>query len=220
MTDMPATGPSVFIVDDDASTLRALSRLLSLSGYAVEAFASAPEFLGRHQPADRGCVLADLRMPHMSGLELQATLARSGNPLPVIFLTAHGDIPTSVQAIRGGAEDFLTKPVHKGKLLTAVQRALAQDAATFMQDLRRRELQRQFDLLTPREREVLARVVTGKLNKEIARELGAAEGTIKAHRASIMEKFQVHSPVELGRLTQELVMLGRKVDPRPQDEAP
>lgn len=103
MTDLPATDPTVFIVDDDASMLRALSRLLTLAGYAVEAFASAPEFLAWHQPSDRGCVLADLRMPHMSGLELQAALARSGNPLPVIFLTAHGDIPTSVYAMKGGA---------------------------------------------------------------------------------------------------------------------
>ena len=220
MTDMPATVPTVFVVDDDASMLRALSRMLTLAGYAVEAFASAPEFLARHQPSDRGCILADLLMPHMSGLELQAALARSGNPLPVIFLTAHGDIPTSVQAIKGGAEDFLTKPVQKEKLLAAVQRALAQDAATFGQDARRRELQRQFDLLTPREREVLALVITGKLNKEIAAELGAAEGTIKAHRASIMEKFQVHSPVELGRLAQELGALGRKTDHRTQADSP
>jgi FixJ family two-component response regulator len=220
MTDMPATNPTVFIVDDDASMLRALSRMLTLAGYTVEAFASAPEFLTRHQPSDRGCVLADLRMPHMSGLELQAALARSGHPLPVIFLTAHGDIPTSVHAIKGGAEDFLTKPVQKDRLLTAVQRALARDAATFRQDARRRELQRQFDLLTPREREVLALVITGKLNKEIAGELGAAEGTIKAHRASIMEKFQVHSPVELGRLAQELGALGRKTDHRTQADSP
>lgn len=220
MTDMPVTNPTVFIVDDDASMLRALSRMLTLAGYTVEAFASAPEFLARHQPSDRGCVLADLRMPHMSGLELQAALARSGHPLPVIFLTAHGDIPTSVQAIKGGAEDFLTKPVQKEKLLAAVQRALAQDAATFRQDARQRELQRQFDLLTAREREVLALVITGKLNKIIASELGAAEGTIKAHRASIMEKFQVHSPVELGRLAQELGALGRKTDHRPRADAP
>jgi len=135
-------------------------------------------------------------MPHMSGLELQAALVRSGNPLPVIFLTAHGDIPTSVHAMKGRAEDFLTKPVPKERLLTAVQRALAQNAATFGKDARRRKLQCQFDILTPREREVLALVSTGKLNKEIAGELGAAEGTIKAHRASIMEKFQVYSPVE------------------------
>lgn len=220
MTDMPVTGPTVFIVDDDASMLRALSRMLTLAGYAVEAFASALEFLARHQPSARGCVLADLRMPHMSGLELQAALARSGHPLPVIFLTAHGDIPTSVHAMKGGAEDFLTKPVQKERLLTAVQRALAQDAATFRQDARRRELQRQFDLLTPREREVLALVITGKLNKEIAGELGSAEGTIKAHRASIMEKFQVHSPVELGRLTQELGSLGQDTQHHPQGEAP
>jgi len=119
------------------------------------------------------------------------------------FLTAHGDIPTSVQAIKGGAEDFLTKPVPKEKLLAAVQRALTQDAATSVQDARRRQLQRQIDLLTPREREVLALVIAGKLNKEIAAELNAAENTIKVHRASIMEKLQARSPAELGRLVQE-----------------
>ena len=203
MTGLPPTGPTVYVVDDDASMRRALSRMLTLAGYQVEAFVSAPEFLARHQPSDRGCVLADLRMPQMSGLELQAALARSGNPLPVVFLTAHGDIPTSVHAMKGGAEDFLTKPVPKEKLLAAMQRALALDAATSVQDARRRQLQRQFGLLTPREREVLALVIAGKLNKEIAADLNAAENTIKVHRASIMEKLQARSPAELGRLAQE-----------------
>jgi len=200
----PVVTPTVFVVDDDASMLRALSRLLNLAGYAVQAFPSGPEFLSQHLPSHRGCVIADLRMLPMNGLQLQAALARSGNPLPVIFLTAHGDIPTSVHAMKGGAEDFLTKPVQKEKLMEAVQRALAHDAATFGQNARRRELQRQFDLLTPREREVLALVIAGKLNKEIATELGAAESTIKVHRASIMEKLSVNSPAELGRITQEL----------------
>jgi FixJ family two-component response regulator len=202
--------PTVYIVDDDASMLRALSRLLTLAGYAVQAFPSAPELLASHQPSHRGCVIADLRMLPMNGLELQAALARSGNPLPIIFLTAHGDIPTSVQAMKGGAEDFLTKPVQKEKLLAAVERALATDAASFEQDGRRRELQRRFDRLTTREREVLALVTAGKLNKEIAAELGAAESTIKMHRVSIMEKLAVHSPAELGGIAQELGSFSRK----------
>ena len=189
--------------------LRALARLLTLAGYTVQAFASATEFLARHQTQNRGCVVADLRMPVVSGLELQSALARSGNPLPVIFLTAHGDIPTSVHAMKRGAEDFLTKPVKKEKLLAAVQRALSNDAAANAQHAHRRELQRQFELLTERELEVLAQVTVGKLNKEIAAALGTAEGTIKAHRASIMEKLRVQSPAELGRLTQEFGSLSR-----------
>ena len=196
----PAT---VFVVDDDASLLRALSRLLTLTGYAVQAYASATEFLARHAPQARGCVMADLRMPVVSGLELQAALARSGNPLPVIFLTGHGDIPTSVHAMKRGAQDFLTKPVKKEDLFRAVERALAHDAAAFEQHAHQRELQQHIEMLTPREREVLNLVIAGKLNKEIAASLGAAERTIKAHRASIMGKLQVHSPAELGRIAQE-----------------
>jgi FixJ family two-component response regulator len=195
--------PIVYVVDDEATVLRAMSRLLTLAGYAVQAFASATEFLAQHRPSNRGCVVADLRMPVISGLELQAALARSGNPLPLIFLTGHGDVPTTVHAMKGGAEDFLTKPVQKEKLLGAVERALALDAARFEQDAHQRERQRRFESLTPREREVLALVIAGKLNKQIASELGAAEGTIKVHRASIMEKLQVQSPAELGRLAQE-----------------
>ena len=196
--------PIVHVVDDDASMLRALSRLLTAAGHAVQPFASATDFLAWHQPHHRGCVVADLHMPVLSGLALQSALAHSGNPLPVIFLTGHGDIPTSVQAMKRGAEDFLTKPVQKEKLLAAVTRALASDAAAFAQRGHQRELQQRFELLTPREREVLTRITAGKLNKEIAADLGAAESTIKAHRASIMEKMQVHSPAELGRITQEL----------------
>ncbi|MFZ0828597.1 MAG: response regulator [Verrucomicrobiia bacterium] len=198
-----ATSPSVYVVDDDASLLRALARLLTMAGYGVQTYASASEFLAQHGPQARGCVVADLRMPVMSGLELQAALARSGNPLPVIFLTGHGNIPTSVHAMKRGAEDFLTKPVKKEDLFLAVERALAHDAAAFEQHAHQRELQQHFEMLTPREREVLKLVIAGKLNKEIAASLGAAERTIKAHRASIMEKLQVHSPAELGRIAQE-----------------
>jgi FixJ family two-component response regulator len=199
-----ATFPVVYVVDDDLSMLRALSRLLTAAGYVVQSFNFATEFLAQHRPENRGCIVTDMRMPVIGGLELQSALLRSGNPLPIIFLTGHGDIPTSVHAMKGGAEDFLTKPVQKEKLLAAVQRALVRDAAAFEQHAHQRELQQHFELLTPREREVLAQITAGKLNKEIAADLGAAESTIKTHRASIMEKLQVQTPAELGRITHEL----------------
>jgi two-component system response regulator FixJ len=204
----------VYVVDDDASMLRALSRLLTLKGHAVRTFASATEFLAQHQPTDRGCVVADLRMPGPSGLDLQSALARSGNPLPVVFLTGHGDIPTSVHAMRGGAEDFLTKPPRKEDLLAAVERALARDAAAFEKQAHQRELHERFQSLTQHEREVLTHVIDGKLNKEIAADLGASERTIKFRRARIMEKMQAQSPAELGRLAQEAGFSGeRQVTP-------
>ena len=199
----PAVQPIVYLADDDASMLRALSRLLTVAGYAVQTFASATAFLAQHEPQNRGCVITDLRMPGPSGLDLQSALARSGNPLPVVFLTGHGDIPTSVHAMKGGAEDFLTKPVRKDDLLTAVKRALARDAAAFAQHTQQRELQQRFASLTPREQEVLTHVMAGELNKEIAAALDATERTIKAHRANIMEKLQAQSPAELGRIAQE-----------------
>jgi FixJ family two-component response regulator len=210
----------VYVVDDDPAILRALSRLLTLTGHAVQTFASATDFLAQHQPANRGCVVADLRMPGPSGLDLQSALVRSGNPLPVVFLTGHGDIPTSVHAMKGGAEDFLTKPPRKEELLAAVARALARDAAAAEKQAHHRELHQRFELLTPREREVLTQVIAGKLNKEIAADLGAAEGTIKAHRASIMDKLWAHSPAELGRITQELGSFSARTDNRPPAAPP
>jgi FixJ family two-component response regulator len=205
-----AVNPTVYVVDDDPSILRALSRLLILTGHTVQTFASATDFLAQHHSTNRGCVVADLRMPGPSGLDLQSALARSGNPLPVVFLTGHGDIPTSVHAMKGGAEDFLTKPPRKEALLAAVERALARDVVAREQQSHLRELHRRFELLTPREREVLTQVIAGRLNKEIAADLGTAESTVKAHRASIMEKLQAHSPPELGRITQELGLYSGK----------
>lgn len=194
--------PVVFLVDDDASMLRSLTRLLKASGYQVAPFASAAQLLSVLKPVHRGCVVSDMQMPGLSGLELQAALGKAGNPLPVIFLTGHGDIPTTVNAMRQGAEDFLTKPVKQEELLPAVERALARDAAAWQQTAFRRELQARLDLLTPREHEVLTHVVGGKLNKQIAGDLGTTERTIKAHRASIMEKLRAQSPADLGRLAQ------------------
>lgn len=193
----------VHVVDDDESMLRALARLLEAAGHEVQTFASAEAFLSRAQPEARGCVVADLRMPGLDGLQLQAALARSGNPLPVVFLTAHGDIPASVHAMKSGAEDFLTKPVQPESLLASVERALARDVAAADHRGKLDELRRRYHSLTPREREVLRHVLAGKINKQIAADLGSAERTIKAHRSSIMAKMRVQSPAELGRIAHE-----------------
>jgi two-component system, LuxR family, response regulator FixJ len=200
---MPTPSPIVHVVDDDAAFLTAMTRLLRAGGYEVRTFPSAAQFL-QSPPADSpGCVIVDLQMPGLSGLELQDALAKADNRLPLIFLTGHGDIPTSVHAIRQGAEDFLTKPVKKQALFDAVQRALDRHAREREQRAHRRELLARFDSLTPREREVLTHVLSGQLNKQIADDLGTSERTIKAHRANLMAKMQVQSVAELARLAQK-----------------
>jgi FixJ family two-component response regulator len=148
-------------------------------------------------------MIVDLKMPGLGGLELQEALGKAGNPLPLVFLTGHGDIPASVHAMRQGAEDFLTKPVKKKALFDAVERALARDARERAQRARQRELRARFDALTPREREVLTHVLSGQLNKQVAGDLGTSGRTIKAHRANIMAKLGVQSVAELARLAQE-----------------
>jgi FixJ family two-component response regulator len=195
---------TIFVVDDDASFLVAVSRLLRAGGYAVQTFSSSAEFLKRPLTDSRGCVVVDLRMPGPSGMELQAALEGADNPLPVIFLTGHGDISTSVRAMRRGAVDFLTKPVKKEALFDAVRRALALDASGRAQRERVGALRERYQALTPREREVLAHVVAGQLNKQIAGDLGTCERTIKAHRAAIMDKLGVESVADLVRFSQEL----------------
>ena len=194
---------TVYIVDDDASFLSAVSRLLRAAGFDVKTFPSATKFLGNLTPDAQGCVIADLKMPGLSGLDLQDALIKADSPMPVIFLTGHGDIPTSVRAMRHGAEDFLTKRAPKEELLDAVKRALTRDAQAREQRARLRELRARFDAVTPREREVLAHVLQGKLNKQIAYDLGINERTVKLHRTSFMSKLQVQSVTELTRLVQE-----------------
>lgn len=201
---MPSPPATVYIVDDDASFLKAVSRLLRAGGYVVQTFASASGFLAALSPQTTGCVVVDLRMPGQSGRDLQSALATAENPMPVIFLTGHGDIPTGIHAMRDGAVDFLTKPVKKENLFAAIERALARDTVERAQRASIRALRDRIVQLTPREREVLAQVISGKLNKQIAFALGASERTIKAHRASIMEKLNVHSVAELVRLTEQL----------------
>jgi FixJ family two-component response regulator len=198
------TTPIIHVVDDDPSFRTAVMRLLRAAQYEVRAYASASEFLESAPCTAPGCILLDLRMPGVSGLDLQQSLARMEERLPIIFLTGHGDIPASVRAMKAGAVDFLTKPVRREALLTAVQDALSLDARNRAARAASRELHARYDSLTPREREVLGHVLSGKLNKQIAYDLGTAERTIKAHRASIMEKLGVQSVAELVRLVQEL----------------
>lgn len=201
MTPKP---PTIHLVDDDDSFRRAVSRLLVAAGFAVEAHASAAEFLLARPGEDPGCVLLDVEMPGFGGLDLQVALARQGVSLPIVFVTAHGDIPMAVQAVKAGAVDFLTKPVRQEALLQAVRSALARDLAQRGDRERMSGFRARFESLTPREREVFELVTAGKLNKQIAAELGATERTIKAHRANIMKKMRVESLAELVRISAEL----------------
>ncbi len=194
---------TVFIVDDDASFLATMSRWLRAFGYAVKSFTSAADFLAQRTTGAAGCVVADLQMPGMDGMALQATLAQSDNPLPIVFLTGHGDIPTSVQAMRSGAEDFLLKTASKEELLSAIERAFARALYDHETRQRQYELAQRFKKLTPREYEVLSHVLQGQLNKQIAADLGIDERSVKRHRSSVMAKLNVKSVVELTQLADE-----------------
>jgi FixJ family two-component response regulator len=190
----------VYLVDDEPAILKALSRLLHSSGFEVAAFASADEFVQRYQPGRAACLVLDLSMPGLGGLELQQWLAQLHDPLPVIFLSAHGDIPASVRAMKSGAVDFLTKPVAEETLLNAIHEALRRGGDARAKQAEVGHFQERLATLTPREREVLGHVVSGELNKQIGAELGTTEKTIKVHRARVMEKMGVQSLAELVRL--------------------
>ena len=210
----PSSSPSqvtVFVVDDDLSFLRSLSRLLRASGFHVVNYNSATEFLADLQPDMNGCVITDLMMPGMDGIALQAALQKAGSPLPILFLTGHGDIPTTVQAMRRGADDFLTKQAPKADLIAAVHRALAHNEQQRAERARLQELRQPFENLTDREREVLRHVVQGQLNKQIAADLGIHERTVKLHRTHITTKLKVHSVAELTRLVQEAGVFAARI---------
>jgi FixJ family two-component response regulator len=209
-SDSKHAKPTIHLVDDDPSILRALSRLLRAAGYDVAQFGSAEEFLlyRGNFPDVPGCAIVDLKLPGLNGLELQESLGRQKEPLPVIFLTGHGDVPSSVRAMKNDAVDFLMKPVCADDLLAAVQRAFTNDVAAREARHQKQELLSRYEKLTPREREVLALVVRGRLNKQIAFELGTVERTIKAHRAQIMAKMQAQSVAELVRITEHLNATG------------
>jgi two-component system, LuxR family, response regulator FixJ len=201
---MTPTQPIIHVVDDDAPFRTAVTRMLRAAKYEVRGHASASEFLNSRPCTAPGCILLDLRMPGVSGFDLQQSLAQMDEPLPIIFLSGHGDIPASVRAMKAGAVDFLTKPVRRDALLQAIKNALERDAQERKTRAAACERRSRYEILTAREREVLAHVVGGKLNKQIAFDLGTSERTIKAHRASIMIKLCVQSAAELGRLAQEL----------------
>lgn len=188
---------TVFLVDDDPGVRRSLSRVLREAGFDVETYESAEAFLRRPDAALGGCLVLDVTMPGQDGLALQKHLAEAGRALPTVFLTGHGDIPMSVRAMKAGAADFLTKPVRSEALVAAVRTALARDAVARQAHAEIAELARHYELLTPREREVLAGVAGGKLNKQIAAELGVVEQTVKFHRARIMERMHASTVAEL-----------------------
>lgn len=209
--------PIVHVVDDDSGVRRALSTLLQAAGHVVRTYESADQFLAARPGLSPGCALLDLQMPGQGGFEVQKALSASGEPLPVVFLTAHGDIPQSVRALKAGAVDFLTKPVKRTTLLAAVDTALARDAERRGEREAVRALRSRYATLTHREREVFALVVAGRLNKQTGADLGIAERTVKIHRARVMEKMRAGSLAELVHAAEQLGLGLAGRFPPPQD---
>ena len=204
----PPSSPTVFVVDDDEAVRKAVSRLLRSAGIAMAAFASPGEFLAQHDPTSPGCLVLDIAMPGFNGLQLQTALGEKGSSLPIIFLTGHGNVSKSVQAMKHGAFDFLSKPVKDKDLLAVVRAAIETDAFVRREQAKFSEIRARLDTLTPREREVLEHVVAGKMNKQIAADLGITEATVKMHRARVMAKMKVQSVAELARLTERCGIKG------------
>ncbi len=205
--------PTVFIVDDDSSVRKSLERLLRASGFTTQAFASAEDFLACRpcqNPKEPACLVLDVRMPGISGINLQQKLAKTGIILPVVFITGHGDIPMSVQAMKDGAIDFLPKPFAEKELLAAVEQALTKAARLQEETAEKAEIHRRVNTLTPREYEVFRWVITGMLNKEIAAELRVTEKTIKVHRARVMQKMAAASLADLVRLAEKIGIASEK----------
>jgi len=203
------TAPLIHIVDDDESMRKALQRLLAEGGYQTCAYGSTGEFLLQPLPDQSGCLLLDVRLPGPSGLELQSALQRRNAELPVIFLTGHADVASSVKAMKAGAVDFLEKPVEPELLFAAIHRALEQHESRRATRAADEGLRKRLDLLTPQQREVFERIVVGKLNKQIAHELGISERTVKTRRAEIMERLDADSVAELGRQAEQLRRLSK-----------
>ena len=203
----------VYVVDDDASFRTAIERRLRIAGYEVETYSSAQLLLDRVPAAERpGCILLDVKMPGLSGLELQSRLVELGSILPIVFVTGHADTPTTVRAIKAGAEDFLTKPASSEQLIGAIERALARYEALRSQRSKLDSILAHLATLTPRERQVFDLIVRGKINKQISAELGTTERTVKAHRHEVMEKMQVHSLAELVSSAERLGLLDRSAN--------
>jgi FixJ family two-component response regulator len=202
--DKPAAASVIFVVDDDVAVRNSLRRLISSVGFAVEVFPSARAFLEVPRSAVPGCLVLDVRLPGLSGLDLQRELTATDAELPIIFLTGHGDIPMSVRAMKAGAVEFLTKPFREQELLDAIRSAIERDRTMRAERQERTELRRRYASLTPRERDVLAGIVAGLLNKQIAGELGTTEATVKEQRGHLMTKMEAGSVAELARFAARL----------------
>ena len=209
----PPEPGTIYIVDDDASFLKSISRFLRASGYPVQTFESAENFIQQLAPEMSGCVLSDMQMPGLNGLELQAALAKSANPLPVVFISAQLDLPKTVRAMRSGAEDFITKHSSKEELLDAIRRALERGAQERKDRERLKKIRERFERLSERELEVLEQVVRGGMNKQISAHLGIAMRTVKLHRTNLTRKLQVQSAPELTRLAEEAGLFKRDKSP-------
>ena len=206
----PVAVPTVFIVDDDSGMRQAVQDLVESVGLRAESFSTGEEFLKRQRTADPSCLVLDVRLPQMSGLDFQRQLTEIGVQIPIIFITAHGDIPMSVRALKSGAVEFLTKPFRDQDLLDAIQQALHRDSAAREQQAEIDALHERYGALTAREREVMALVVSGMLNKHIAAKIGASEATIKIHRGHVMEKMLAGSLIQLVRMADKLKLSPNK----------
>jgi FixJ family two-component response regulator len=202
-----AAVPTVFIIDDDRGMRQAVQDLVESVGLRTESFATGQEFLSRPPPSDPSCLVLDVRLPQMSGLDLQRWLTELGIQIPIIFITAHGDVPMSVRALKSGAVEFLTKPFRDQDLLDAIQQALLRDRAARERQAEVDELQGRYRTLTAREREVMGLVVSGMLNKQIASRIGASEATVKIHRGNVMQKMKAGSLIELVRIADKLELV-------------